>query len=355
MIYKPASVENWIAEKRTEPRFGIKTANYHTKALKAFLNWMVRDGRAPSNPLEHLAELNAKVDVRRQRRSLPQEDFARLVEAARTGKPFRKLLGPDRAMLYEVAAYTGLRKEELASLSRISFDLDGDLPTVTVKANDSKHKREDVLPIHPDLVAKLREWMPAEGPLWPGTWHERASKMLQDDLAAARKAWIEEVPPAERPERERSDRLAYKDERGRFFDFHALRGQFVSSLARAGVHPKVAQQLARHSTIHLTMGAYTHLETADLAGALQALPALAQTLKTDPKIGTKIGTTANDNGGQQASSPVILAVVEKALQETQKPLPGKGFDAVCQPLSSADRSAPCRTRTYNPLIKSQML
>ena len=33
-----ASVENWIAEKRTGTRFGIKTANYHTKAVKAFLN-----------------------------------------------------------------------------------------------------------------------------------------------------------------------------------------------------------------------------------------------------------------------------------------------------------------------------
>ena len=100
------------------------------------------------------------------------------------------------------------------------------------------------------------------------------------DLEAARKAWIEEVKPEERPERERSSRLVYKDERGRYFDFHALRGQFVSNLARAGVHPKVAQQLARHSTINLTMGSYTHLDTADLAGALQALPLTRQQLVT---------------------------------------------------------------------------
>ena len=67
--------------------------------------------------------------------------------------------------------------------------------------------------------------------------------MIQADLAAARAAWIEEAKPEERLERERSSRLKYKDERGRFFDFHALRGQFVSNLARAGVHPKLAQQL----------------------------------------------------------------------------------------------------------------
>ena len=54
--------------------------------------------------------------------------------------------------------------------------------------------------------------------------------MIQIDLAAARKAWIEEVKPEERLERERSSRLVYKDERGNYFDFHALRGQFVSNL-----------------------------------------------------------------------------------------------------------------------------
>ena len=73
---------------------------------------MVKNGRAPSNPLTHYAELNGKVDVRRQRRSLSQEDFGRLVEAARKGKVFRRLSGPDRAMLYEAAAYTGLMPTE---------------------------------------------------------------------------------------------------------------------------------------------------------------------------------------------------------------------------------------------------
>ena len=359
---KAASVENWITAKRDGPRFGFKTANYYTKALKAFVNWMVKEKRIPSNPLTHLVELNAKVDVRRQRRSLPHEDFVRLVEAARTGQAFRGLSGPDRAMLYEVAAYTGLRKEELASLTRANFDLEAVPPTVTVNAGDSKHRDEDVLPLHPDLVDRLRNWMPTDGPLWPGTWHERAAKMLQNDLAVARTVWIEEVGSEERSERERSSKLAYKDERGRFFDFHALRGQFVSNLARAGVHPKVAQQLARHSTINLTMGSYTHLETADLAGALEALPALNESSKNWPKNWPKPQEnwpknwpTAPAIGCQGLSSPVKAEDDREHDQETQKPLPGKGSDAACQPLSSADMSASCRTRTYNPLIKSQML
>ncbi|MFW5690732.1 MAG: tyrosine-type recombinase/integrase, partial [Planctomycetota bacterium] len=50
-----------------------------------------------------------------------------------------------------------------------------------------------------------------------------------------------------------------EDDRGRVVDFHALRHTFISNLARAGVHPRNAQALARHSTIDLTMNVYTHV------------------------------------------------------------------------------------------------
>ena len=41
------------------------------------------------------------------------------------------------------------------------------------------------------------------------------------------------------------------------------------------VHPKIAQQLARHSTITLTMDRYSHTMIGDLAGGLDALPELS--------------------------------------------------------------------------------
>jgi hypothetical protein len=153
--------------------------------------------------------------------------------------------------------------------------------------------------------------------------------MVKADLKAARKAWIEEVKPEDRPERERSSKLAYQDEQGRYFDFHALRGQFVSSLARAGVHPKVAQQLARHSTIHLTMANYTHLDTADLAGALRTLPPLVGDENHWPKNWpTEVG-----NEGQKVPSPVKTAERSKKGQETPDPLQDKGSSNACHHFS----------------------
>jgi len=44
-------------------------------------------------------------------------------------------------------------------------------------------------------------------------------------------------------------------------------------LAAAGVHPKTAQVLARHSSITLTMNRYTHLHATDYTAALDKLPA----------------------------------------------------------------------------------
>jgi integrase len=68
--------------------------------------------------------------------------------------------------------------------------------------------------------------------------------------------------------------IPYRDPEGRVFDFHALRAQFISRLAAGGVPAKVAQALARHSSITLTLDVYAKDNVLDLAGALDTLPPL---------------------------------------------------------------------------------
>ena len=175
-------------------------------------------------------------------------------------------------LLYTLAVNTGLRAGELASLTAESFDLDANQPTVTVEAAYSKHRRRDVLPLRSDLVVLLRPFVShlrskpanvaqirneAKGDvqakeadkrepaarLWPGTWADRAAEMLAADLAAVRVAWIDEAKDDEQEctDRTKSDYLAYIDDGGCVFDFHALRHQFISNLARGGASPKEAQ------------------------------------------------------------------------------------------------------------------
>jgi integrase len=59
-------------------------------------------------------------------------------------------------------------------------------------------------------------------------------------------------------------------------DFHSLRKTFITNLSLAGVTPKMAQSLARHSDINLTMNVYTMLNVSDQAAAVESLPPIPQ-------------------------------------------------------------------------------
>ena len=290
----PSRVASFLAELR-EGGKSISTSNGYLTAVKGFTRWMVRDGRMPDDPIIHLSRLNAQADIRRERRGLDDAEFPRLLRAAAQGSPFRSISGDDRAMLYLTAAYTGLRAGELASLEPGSFDFESEPATVTVEAGYSKRKRRDVLPLHAELAERLRLWIrekavdvpiagkvskdgrrqtvAADGKLWPGTWHEKGARVLRRDLEAAD--------------------IAFEDASGLVFDFHALRHQFISNLAKSGAHPKAAQALARHSTITLTMDRYTHLGLVDLSSALEGMPKLPGT-EADREQARATGTDATD-------------------------------------------------------------
>ena len=138
---------------------------------------------------------------------------------------------------------------------------------VRVEACYSKHRRTDALPLEEDLVRRLQTHLSNRNgkPLWPGRWFRKAAGVLRKDLAAARKEWVEEAPAGrQREEREKSDYLKAKDSGNRVADFHSLRHGFITYLVTANVPPKVAQTLARHSTITLTMDRYAHLGVFDL-------------------------------------------------------------------------------------------
>ena len=66
-------------------------------------------------------------------------------------KTVEGMSGAERAFLYRMARKTGLRKSELASLTSKSFHFDS-TPRLIVEAAYSKHREEDIVFIHPDLL-----------------------------------------------------------------------------------------------------------------------------------------------------------------------------------------------------------
>jgi integrase/recombinase XerD len=284
-----------------------RTINAYLTAAKSFCQWCVRDGRAPDNPLAHLSTLNVDADVRLRRRTLTDAEFGRLVTAAeKSAAVVFRLVGTDRAMLYCMAVGTGLRANELASLAIDSLHLDADPPIAVVEAGNSKRRRRDEQPLPEWLTARLRNWLQRRPSLpwrtlFPGPWRHRAAEMLREDLAAVE--------------------LPYRDESDRVFDFHALRHQYISSLAAAGVHPKVAQTLARHSTIDLTMNRYTHLALADLRGALETVadPTTAPGDRRERATGTDgRGATLGVTERRQAMTFPVISTDQSASAPSER-------------------------------------
>lgn len=283
---RESDVESFLYDLRKVQGRSIQTSNNYLRAIKSFARWMVRNKRMLANPLEGLSMLNARTDRRHDRRPLSDEEFALLLRAAETGPPSSGLLGRDRAMLYLLAGWTGFRRGELGSLTLRSFNFDSNPATVTVAASYSKHRRKDVQILHPSLVDRFLEWIEMRKPktddeiLFPiskktcGVDRDTA-QMIQFDLASARRFWIDAIDdPKEKRLAEESDFLKYKNREGLFADFHGLRHTFISNLGRAGVAPKTAQILARHSDLSLTMNIYTHVNQEDQIDAINSLPDL---------------------------------------------------------------------------------
>lgn len=269
----------WLAEAKASG-LSARSVNRRLQALRQFGRFLLRTRRAAFDPFETLSPLNQDEDRRHVRRALTAEEAERLINAARS-RPLEaaraarasagvskaeegrlRALGEARALLYAVALGTGLRR---GALRRLRWgDVDPGRGLVTVRAESAKARREQTVPLRADLAAAVvahRGGAMPTNAVFPSRTFPNL-RTFKRDLVAAGIARVD------------GGRFVTEDENGRAVDFHSLRYSFVSALAASGVHPRVAQALARHSRIDLTMGVYTDLALLDRRGAVEALPSV---------------------------------------------------------------------------------
>jgi integrase len=238
----------------------VTTTNQYLGHAKAFFRWLVKERRIPLNPIAHLEAGNSQLDRRHDRRELTEEELRHVLEVARASTQiYRGLTGQDRFHLYATACGTGYRASGLASLTPESFDLNADLPTVTLAARRNKSRVTKVQPLPRDVAELLRNYLrdkPPGLPVWGGTWakYGKGSEMLRIDLDGAGIPYV--VEGSDGP---------------LFADFHALRHTYLTLAGRAGIDLRTLQELAGHSTPTLT-ARYSHRRLYDLAGAVEKLP-----------------------------------------------------------------------------------
>ena len=237
-------------------KLSARSMNAHATAIKSLARWAWKDGRVRAYDLGNIGRRNEEADRRYVRRPLTDTELRTLLSNTRTAPPWRKTSGVDRTWFYTLAATTGLRRSELATLCPEDFETEGRFPTVHLDGARTKNGKAAEQPLPLSLAAELLPWLackPSGSPVF--ALPEKTALMLHADL---RRCGIEPV-----------------DAQGRVVDTHSLRHGYISALARAGVPIKVAQTLARHSDPKLTMNVYSHLTAFDLHGAIaDALPDL---------------------------------------------------------------------------------
>jgi integrase len=303
----PAGFDRW----RIEHEPSSKYANDVLGFLRTWFGWMVRRKLLAFDPLADVSKAKVRNDGCKRAAFTPAQ-----LDALCAAVP------PVRAFAYRFSAYTGIRRGEMNSLRWSDFDLDAFPPSVVVRASISKNARTERLPLQSDVLALLRAMQPDL--CQPFEWVFRNRVPNMDTFHRDRKR--AGIPDA--------------DDQGAKYDFHALRTTFITMLNAAGVAPRVAMSLARHSDMKLTMKVYTNTNGLPLAAGVAALPSFSMpifaalpgetvvstTQEKAPETATPQTTPAGVVSGQNGAFPVVSSrrLAKKAKSVNVAPRPIKG-------------------------------
>ena len=278
-----------------------RTVNTRRETLRAFGNWRRKTGRVENHPLEFLPKLDESRDRRRIRRPLTDQELERLLAvAAERG----------RRGWYLTAVLAGLRRSELTKLTWSSVDLEAGLLTI----RDGKAKREDVVPLHPELLAELKAGRPADAKPTDRVFPTAVTNLTrQHDFERAG--------------------IADVDDQGRVADLHGLRATLGTRLARAGIAPQIAQRIMRHADYRTTLKHYTMLSHADTTAAMQLLPGGGR--DSAPRSPVSVTDAESPVSGDGKTGP-------QQIPQQSEHVPARGEATACDDGSDLDGDDPRR-------------
>ena len=238
----------------------------------------MREGRVAANPCEAAIMPRDDAEPRRAMADVELSAFVARLDPA-----------DEHGQAWLLAAGMGLRRGEICGLSWGDVDLGGRVLHVrhgcerggALKATKTAAGRR-VLPLSRQMAEALAAHRAAQeacglacGPSSPVVVNRRGTRVSPDLLE---KWW--------RRDRGKLGAGAYC--------LHELRHSYLTALARAGVHPRVMQELAGHASSRITMDIYTHV---DMAGKREAAEVLAASL------GPRPAALPHADGSQAASRP----------------------------------------------------
>ena len=176
--------------------------------------------------------------------------------------------------LWRLAAWTGMRRGELAGLTWRDVDLEAATITVkrarvTVSSTDVReskpktHKGRRQVELDEETKAALEAWQDrqqAERKAWPGEWPSHGLVFTLQDGSALHPDYLS-----------RAFRAHAKRAKLPTIRLHDLRHTHATLLLAAGVPVKVVSERLGHSTVAFTMEVYQHVLPGDQRDAVQNL------------------------------------------------------------------------------------
>jgi integrase len=308
----PHSFETWRAR---QSGLSAKTLNEYRAAIFGLCGWL--ENRVGTNPVRSVGKVNTSGRSKRERRAFTAVEFKRLIEVS-----------GERAIVYLVAASTGIRRGELAEIQWRDVQIDEARPHIRVRASIAKNHKEARQPLPPIVAFALRQCRPLNVAPTDLVFKRLIPRMnrFRDDLTAAG--------------------IAYVDLKGEYADFHALRKTYSTFLMLVGLPEFVRMKLMRHSDMKLTQESYTDVTMAPTRDAVAALPMFND---------TQIDTLKLVASGQNESAPVplkdqgpiLLAAGGQSVSPSESASVGESPDEA--------NGARCRVRTCDFLRVKQAL
>ncbi len=335
---------HWLAGKRMNG----KRANYNGER------------RIASNPFDGFARYDANIDRRRTRRALSEDELRRLLTVAE-GRPLASfetirrgkrrgergvklrdetrarliLVGRERALIYKTLVLTGLRISELASISILQAQLDGDSPHIKLSAADEKNRKGSLVPIRSDLAVELRNWIDEKlGRVSKSAKEQGEQRPALDEIK------VFDVPSGLLRILNRDLTAAgipKVDERGHSVDVHAMRTTFCTWLSTAEVAPRTTQAAMRHSNLRLTMENYTDPKLLNVRSAIERLPKFDAMDRGPSEPGTEVAPICTPSCAQKGDQTGLLGEIpdnslldSEPPNDKQKTLENKEFASVSE-------------------------
>lgn len=221
---------------------GITAVNHMIGAAKQFSTFCAKNRYTVFDQLSPLRKIRVQQSaLRRVRRAITHQEFESLYRAAaQSSRTVSGMKPMERATIYAIAYYTGLRWGEAVRLT--TDDFDANLAEIRICGDKTKNGKPAVLPIPSairGIVANFLATLPHRpSPLFPqGKRQGQGAAMMRHDLKISG--------------------LDYQNEMG-YADFHSLRHSYCTRLSEARVDMAALKTLARHHSAAFTLDRYAH-------------------------------------------------------------------------------------------------